>query len=75
MALDKATLKADLETLLTKPVGQQLTPAAAAQALADAIEKFVKTGTVDISTIGPGTFSNSGGPVAGTTSATGGVIS
>ncbi|MBC7399852.1 MAG: hypothetical protein H7289_07880 [Mucilaginibacter sp.] len=68
MALDKAGLKSDLDTLYTATVDNaDLSPAQAKELfltrMADAIEKFVKTATVNYT---GGLTSANGGVVTGT---------
>ena len=56
MALDKATLKTDIETLINKmlsapnldPAGRATAISSYASDMADAIDKFVKTGTTSV---------------------------
>ena len=57
MSLNKSALTSALQSIFENPEGD---PATAAAAMADAIDAYVKTGSVT-----PGTFSNSGGPVLG----------
>lgn len=59
MALNKAALIAALTSAFTPSEGSS--PASAANAIATAIDDYVKTATVL-----PGTFSNGSGPVIGT---------
>lgn len=47
MALDKDTLKSDLQTIFSK----SNSPEEAAQAIANAIDKYVKTATVTITAL------------------------
>ena len=61
MALDKATLAAELEGIFAAGQGGAKTQAQVAQAIADAIDTFVRSGTV--TTTVTGTCST--GPVAG----------
>lgn len=42
MGLDKSTLKSDLETLMTSAKDQQWTVSQVAQAMADAVDRFVR---------------------------------
>ena len=66
MPLNKAGLNNALLSLLTKTDPDQMTPEAAAQALADAIETFVKSGTVSGSVSVPGLgLMSPQGPVTG----------
>ena len=56
MALDKATLITTLTDILTVvPDSEAKTPAEVATEIADAVDVYVKTGTVT-STVGGGTF-------------------
>lgn len=68
MPLDKPTLKAALLSLMTK--SSPMTADAASQALADAIEGFVQSGTVSgsVSITNALVAPPSGGPVTGTSS-------
>lgn len=68
MALNKATLKTDIENALkevfeSSPSSRAAAAAGIAEAIADAVDTFVKSGTVTTSVVGT---SVSGGPVTGT---------
>jgi hypothetical protein len=62
MALNKAQLAADLQAILGDGQAGAKTQAQVAQAIADALDVFVKSGTVTTSVTG----TCSTGPVAGT---------
>lgn len=71
MSLDKAGLQTALQTAFSGTHSA----ADSAALLANAIDAYVKTGTVDFATIGAGLFVTGLGPVTGTTTASGGTIS
>ena len=66
MALDKAGLTSALKTIFEN-VDANSTPAAKAASIADAIDTFVKTGTVSV------TVATTGSPTAQTGSGTGSI--
>ena len=69
MALDKATLAGTLQQIFADGQAGAKTQAQVAQAIADAIDAFVKSGTVTTTVTGTDSM---GGPVVG--AGTGGVL-
>lgn len=72
MALDKLTLKTSLEATFSN-LDPSKTPADVAQELADAIELFVKSGTVNTNVTGTTSPTVPGTPAAVTGTGTGSV--
>ncbi|MBO9542711.1 hypothetical protein J7643_19150 [bacterium] len=69
MPLNKTALNNAIRTLLNKTDPEAMTPEAAAEALANAIEAFVKSGTVSGSVTVPGSgLLSPQGPVTGSAS-------
>ena len=60
MALDKATLKASIKTALNNGIGVDDDADAISQAIANAIDIFVKSGTVSTVVATPDTFTGTG---------------
>lgn len=68
MPLVKATLIAQLTSIFSETTsgGQPVSAAAKAQAIADVIDAYIKTATVNVTVTGTGVCSTGGGPVTGT---------
>lgn len=68
MPLVKATLVSALTNILSQTTsgGQPISAATKASQLADAIDAYIKTATVNVTVTGTGVCSTGGGPVTGT---------
>ena len=68
MTMIKATLVSQLTSIFSETTsgGQPISAAAKAQALADVIDAYIKTATVNVNVTGTGVCGVGGGPVTGT---------
>lgn len=65
MSLSSSTLSADMKSAIEAIPGIQITSSAELQAFTDALAGAIVAHITGHAVVNPGTFSNSGGPVAG----------
>lgn len=68
MTMIKATLVSQLTSIFSETTsgGQPISASAKAQALANVIDAYIKSATVNVNVTGTGVCSTGGGPVTGT---------